>query len=223
MQRVTLSAPAIRLKLTCCSFVCATQVADSALAVLRSYDTKWSDALSEKCLVWEACRATSAATTLFDPIKIGAYGQNFADGGLLYNNPVQILKQEATKMWPDRFDSSVLVSIGTGSAPGASLEGNLKTIILAMRDIVTGTERAHNDFHKDNREMVQQDRFFRFNVYHGLADIGLDEAEAFGPIASRTQTYLNLAKVQEEMEVCIKKLCQPAIEGLSSQLSTDGT
>jgi patatin-like phospholipase/acyl hydrolase len=39
------------------------------------------------CYTWEACRATSAATTFFDPITIGPMKQSFADGAVAYNNP----------------------------------------------------------------------------------------------------------------------------------------
>lgn len=34
----------------------------------------------ETLTIWEACRATSAATTFFDPIEIG--GSRYSDGSL---------------------------------------------------------------------------------------------------------------------------------------------
>jgi patatin-like phospholipase/acyl hydrolase len=38
--------------------------------------------------IWEACRATSAATSFFDSIAIGPYEEEFVDGALRANNPV---------------------------------------------------------------------------------------------------------------------------------------
>lgn len=117
----------------CHIFVSAARVKNSELAVFRSYETTLPETLYEECKIWEACRATSAAPTFFDAIKIGPYGQEFIDGGLLYNNPIQLLHREATAVWPDLIKDAQFVSIGTGSAPGEVFEGNLRTIVEAMK------------------------------------------------------------------------------------------
>ncbi|MGK2896124.1 MAG: patatin-like phospholipase family protein, partial [Candidatus Saccharimonadales bacterium] len=132
-----------------------------------------SELLFDECKVWQACRATSAATTFFDPITFGKYGQTFVDGGVLYNNPIQLVHREARQLWPDR--EILMTSIGTGSAPGKAFQGNLKAIIESMTKILTQTERTANDFHQSHPEMVNNKSLFRFNVFHGLADIGLEE------------------------------------------------
>lgn len=77
------------------SFVCSTDVDTTELAVFRSYDTTSHTLQLNEC-IWEACRATSAVPTFFDPIMIGQYNQKFADGGVLYKNPIQVLEQEAS-------------------------------------------------------------------------------------------------------------------------------
>lgn len=136
-------------------------------AVLRSYrNPKWTDILYDECGVWEACRATSAATTIFDPIQIGKYNQRFIDGAALYNIPIQIAHEEAENIWPGR--DTFILSIGTGSAPGMPLNGNIK-------NIVDGTERTANDFYRSHSGLVAKDLLFRFNVAHGLSTIGLQE------------------------------------------------
>jgi patatin-like phospholipase/acyl hydrolase len=38
--------------------------------------------------IWEVARATSAAASFFDPIKIGSHGTKFLDGGTGANNPI---------------------------------------------------------------------------------------------------------------------------------------
>ena len=42
----------------------------------------------KQCQDWEACRATSAASSFFDPIAIGRYKEEFGDGATGANNPV---------------------------------------------------------------------------------------------------------------------------------------
>ena len=55
----------------------------------RSYQsTRGSSDLLRKTKIWEAARATSAAPSFFDSIKIGEYGEEFTDGGTGANNPV---------------------------------------------------------------------------------------------------------------------------------------
>ena len=117
----------------CHVFVSAARVKNSELSIFRSYETTLPETLYEECKIWEACRATSAAPTFFDPIKIGPHGQEFIDGGLLYNNPIELLHREATAVWPDLIKDAQFVSIGTGSAPGEVFEGNLRTIVEAMK------------------------------------------------------------------------------------------
>ena len=48
-----------------------------------------------KTRIWEAARATSAASSFFDPIKIGQFGEEFVDGAVGANNPVAQLWNEA--------------------------------------------------------------------------------------------------------------------------------
>jgi len=38
--------------------------------------------------IWEACRATSAASSFFNPIAIGRYKEEFMDGATGANNPI---------------------------------------------------------------------------------------------------------------------------------------
>ena len=49
-------------------------------------------------MIWEACRATSAAATFFDPVSIGPYGEEFIDGATESNNPIERLLEEARRV-----------------------------------------------------------------------------------------------------------------------------
>lgn len=68
------------------------------LDLFRSYRAEGTADLGPK--IWEAARATSAATTFFDPMTIGRYGQEFVDGGGKRNNPIQETYDEVQACFP---------------------------------------------------------------------------------------------------------------------------
>jgi len=86
------------------------------------------------CKIWDAARATSL--NLF---QSAPNGQTFVDGALGLNNPIQLLDRESRDLWPD--EPCVFLSIGTGSAPGGSIEVNLITLAARLKEIVVKTER----------------------------------------------------------------------------------
>ena len=104
------------------------------------------------------------------------------------------------------MSDATIVSIGTGSAPGMAFEGNIKDIVLAMKDIVTQTERTADNFFRDHRQMVDQGYLYRFNVYHGLAEVGLEEYKEKAKIANATQTYLMLGEIGTKIRACTEQL-----------------
>jgi patatin-like phospholipase/acyl hydrolase len=97
------------------TFVVATKGlhADGPPTLFRSYQCQGHNA--NKCAIWEAGRATSAAPTFFKPIKIEAPrpGGTYVDGGLAHNNPAELALSEARKIW-NSTRKFCLVSIGTG-------------------------------------------------------------------------------------------------------------
>jgi hypothetical protein len=100
-------------------FVCCTSGETSETALLRTWHTMRGDPeLYNTVRIWEAARATSAASTFFDSISIGVPGQRFLDGGTGANNPVRHLWGEAVdslprgELLPDNL--GCLISIGTG-------------------------------------------------------------------------------------------------------------
>lgn len=76
-------------------FVCATSKQTNDAVCLTSYRTPRSIDLLNTAKVWQACRATSAATTFFDPIAIGIPPEEFVDGALGMNNPIFALWNQA--------------------------------------------------------------------------------------------------------------------------------
>jgi Patatin-like phospholipase len=79
---------------------------------LRSYTVLSEEPIN--CTIVEAARATSAAPTFFDPVRINN-GATLRDGGMLNNNPIEELVNEVTtrREFRDK-EISCIVSIGTG-------------------------------------------------------------------------------------------------------------
>ncbi|ORY07783.1 phospholipase [Clohesyomyces aquaticus] len=181
----------------CRAFVCAVR-ADAAKPVkFRTYKTTEVDEV--KCKIWEAGRATSAASTFFDPITIGPYGERFVDGAVGTNNPVEEVYQEARALWPQK-DIQCFVSIGTGH-PGTEDYGhkNLLAIIETLKRISTETEKTAEAFWKTQNERNLHGRYFRFNVTHGLEGISLEEYKEKAKIAARTNAYLSSGEILERV------------------------
>ena len=203
------------------SFVVATRVSNSELALLRSYEnTESSQVLFDECKIWQACRATSDAPSFFDPVRIGSKGQVFIDGGTPSNNPIQLLNREADLIWPAK--ESFIISIGTGSAPGNSFKGNLKAIVDLMNAIITETERTADNFLSSHQIKTENDLLFRFNATHGLASIGLEEYKEIGSITDATETYLDRGDTVQRLTACVGRLSEIKSEGnVTSIISRD--
>ena len=87
------------------SFVCATSKETTGPVCLMSYSSpRGSSHLLESVTIWEACRATSAATSFFDPIEIGPFREKFVDGAFGRNNPIYAL-------WTRMSDSDTLYAL----------------------------------------------------------------------------------------------------------------
>ena len=101
----------------------------------------------------------------------------------------------------------MLISIGTGSAPGRSLLGNLVSLADKLKDLILDTEQTDRDFQSENRALIRQGRFYRLNVDDGsMADIGIEEYQEASRIAANTNQYLEHPRVEEEVDACIDSL-----------------
>ncbi|KAN0095699.1 Acyl transferase/acyl hydrolase/lysophospholipase [Hyaloscypha variabilis] len=192
---------------SCKTFVSVVRQEDGANTVLRSYiNPEMPNPMRRFCMIWQAARATSAASTFFEPITIGPNEQMFVDGALGFNNPIQLLERESRDLWPD--DDRIFLSIGTGSAPGGSLDGNFVKLAARLGKMLVETEKTADGFMRDNPHLVAAHQYYRFNV-GGLGHVGLEEYKARRQIYTATETYL------ETMEVVTK--VKQFISTLSSQ------
>ena len=146
--------------------------------------------------------------------------QIFVDGALRRNNPIREANKESRDIWPG--EERLIVSIGTGryvlmtarmraplilcSAPGGNVAGGLLSLAQRLKDIVVDSEQTARDFAAENDAMIRSNRLFRFNVYHGLADVGLEEYKAVNVIAASTSSYLSEPEVTMKINDCVETL-----------------
>lgn len=117
------------------------------------------------------------------------------DGGLGRNNPIRSVWNEATNIWcaeKGQLEPMVkcLVSIGTGNSGYASVGDDIKSFLRTLKNIATDTENTTTQSLSDHRGLLDQQRYFRYNVEQGLQNVGLEEYRQQALIESATQTYL---------------------------------
>ena len=162
--------------------------------------------------ICQAALATSAATSFFDPVSIGA--RQFVDGALGANNPVDEVEGEATNIWiPETGDLKPLVkcfvSIGTGHPGKKPLKDTvLGFLSTSLVGIATETEKTEKNFIARWAKHYGEKRFFRFNVDQGLQDVGLAEHEEQGMIEAVTYEYLGHKSRQFQVQDCVLNLAQ---------------
>ena len=106
--------------------------------VLSSRDARKNPAYD--LLLREAARATSAAPTFFPPLSRSWAGQEreFVDGGVWANNPSAVAVSESIALTSERGltgSSVLLISLGTGVVPGASILDGSDSWLGAAKDM----------------------------------------------------------------------------------------
>ncbi len=158
--------------------------------------------------IWEAGRATSAATTFFEPIAIGPFHEEFVDGALGANNPIFEMWNQAQDVWGDELDKKLecLVSIGTGLPGLQPVRDDIVHIGATLKALATETEKTAERFHRNKSSLDDQGRYYRFNVVRGLEDIGLEESKKKNEIAAATRRYVESQDVFRQMRRCADNL-----------------
>lgn len=187
--------------------MCAVRKENKAVARIRAYHSGTA-VVEDRATIWQAARATSAASGFFDPISIGQHGQEYIDAGLGCNNPVDEVWTEAQDIWsPEGEDLAALVkcfiSIGTGNPGTSPIEDRaLKMFSKTLKEIATETEKTANLFAWRNRGLFFQERYFRFNVDQGLQSVGLEEYKKEKEIVSATTHYMESLQMQTQTQKC---------------------
>ncbi|KAI0975279.1 hypothetical protein F4678DRAFT_322006 [Xylaria arbuscula] len=183
----------------CKVFVCSFEKALNTPTLFRTYvseATRKSMATGD-CSIWEAARATSAAATFFDPVRIGH--QSYVNGATGFNNPVEIVVDEARSIWPDALSRiQTIVSLGTGVPEPRAFGDDIKGVLLTLKMIATETEQTHLRFLKIHKDLGLKGRYFCFNVNKGLGDVRLDDHTKVEIIEAAARLYLGSPETHSE-------------------------
>lgn len=186
--------------------MCATSKETSETVCLTSYKSpRGNNDLLNSVKIWEACRATSAASSFFDPIAVGRYKEEFVDGATGANNPVREVWDQAQLVWgPEPLDGKVkcLVSIGTGVPSLKPFNNDFLHIGETLVAIATETEQTAERFQRDRPLLDSTGRYYRFNVLRGLEGIGLEESKKVKEIAAATRRYIASQDISKQMQAC---------------------
>jgi len=196
------------------TFVCAIPADNiSHPRLFRSYSVR--ENASSNCKIWEAARATTAAPTFFKRIRIvddGGAQEDFLDGGLRFNNPAQLVLDEASAIFQGASKLGCLVSIGTGhpgtiglSQPDAFQKLLPTEMVGVLKRIATDCERTAHELAKRFRQLPS--RYFRFNVTHGVGNFSLEEWKKMNEIQVHTKAYMEEVDVSDSINKVVEVLC----------------
>lgn len=172
--------------LTICSIVLAITKAnvDGPPTLLTTYD---KSTVYKDCSIWQVARATSAATTFFESIQLGRDKVEFIDAGFGYNNPTEVLIQEAEKQFLGHNQLRIL-NIGTGLGRAVTIQDSRRSILSALKTMASESTRVARRLENTYTDGGQ---YYRFNVERGLEDITLSDYQETSTIAAHTRNYLD--------------------------------
>jgi len=197
------------------AFVCAVPAVNMAHPRLfRSYGVRRN--ASTNCKIWEAARATTAAPTFFKRMTIiddGGAREDFLDGGLQFNNPTQLVLDEAFAIFGGASKLGCLVSIGTGhpgtiglSQPDAFQKILPTEMVGVLKRIATNCEQIAHELAGRFRQSPH--RYFRYNVAHGVGNISLEEWKKMNEVQTHTKAYMEEVDVSSSIDRAVDILCQ---------------
>ena len=192
--------------------MCATSKETGDTVRLTSYQSpRGRERLLRSTKIWEAGRATSAASSFFDPITIGDFGEGFINGATGANNPIYEMWNEAQDMWPSgSLEERIqcIVSIGTGVPSLRPFTDDLVGIGQSLVAMATETEKTAERFNRDKSRLDDKGRYYRFNVIRGLEDIALEDSKRKNEIIAATDRYVESQAVFKQMKACGNNLAE---------------
>ena len=130
----------------------------------------------------------------------------YVDGGLGYNNPIRALIEETFHIWPSDRKTGCIVSIGTGVLISRDVGKTIKPLFDKLAEMATDTEKVAREFEEEmkHRYGIEQKVYFRFNVQHGLEQVGLEEWMERDRTKVATQDYLK--SYWDRVEACASQI-----------------
>ena len=94
------------------------------------------------------------------------------------------------------------MAVGTGVPSLKAFQNNILHIHETLTAIAIETEQTAEKFRRAKPQLDETGQYYRFNVAHGLEDIGLEESKKRKEIAAATRRYLELQDMFKRMQTC---------------------
>jgi predicted acylesterase/phospholipase RssA len=172
---------------------------------LRTYQSSAAGP-GASCTIWEACRATSAASLYFPSITIN--GRTYWDGGMNSNNPILQVIEEAKSEFGDGRAFQAIVSIGTGKGPIADPSSHVLGVVNYAIKRMADTQQKHTEF--VSRYPDLQEQYFRFNEENELYKIDLADWKKLGEVERLANEYIASVAGRKLINSCARKLARGA-------------
>ena len=166
------------------------------------------------CTILEAARATTASPSFFKAIKIGgSIKLRYIDGGLLCNNPVRYVFEQARTLFGPTYPISCVISLGTGTENVIGLEQPdafqriIPTkLISVLKNIATDCERVSEEMATELSRPEHPPLYVRLNVNYGLQNVSLAEWEKMPEVVAHTLGYLQTRDVTQKVDMLVRTL-----------------
>lgn len=179
---------------------------------LRSFSVDTCDDPELGIKIWEAARATTAASFFFKPmpLRVSAHvTEDYIDAAIGCNNPVEYLLQEAADFIGTGRRLGCVISIGTGTRQvkiGRASTGCLnllqapkflKELIGTLKNTATDGEETHRRVQA--KFAAYPNAYFRFNVPDAAAKVKLHHYLKINILKAATMSYLSQPRVAAEI------------------------
>jgi hypothetical protein len=177
--------------------------------LLRSYHHPRVPA--DACEIWEAGRATSAASVFFPPVSLGDPPSEYIDGAFSgHCNPAELAMEEVEALWgpasTEHRSLGCLLSIGTGFPSTHSFSLRPLKILEGMAKLIADCSAVDERLTTRYGLLQQSSPYFRFSVREGLQNIQLDDWKKCALMAGLTGNYMRHPEQDDRAYRCICRL-----------------
>jgi hypothetical protein len=164
---------------------------------VRSFygDQGTEDTWDDGIMIWEAARATTAASSFFKPQRLGRgkSTQKFIDAAIGVNNPVDYLLAEAVNEFGSARRLGCVVSIGTGTRDVKLKRGFGLAYLVGVIQALKSTATDGQETHRRLQERLSRfsGAYYRFTVPDAAKQVGLHHYKKIPLLKSLTAEYLS--------------------------------
>ncbi|KAK0205392.1 acyl transferase/acyl hydrolase/lysophospholipase [Desarmillaria ectypa] len=172
------------------------------------------------CTIWEAVRATTAASALFKPIDItgdGNYKHRFFGTSIGSHNPAKEVRDEAMQLYGGSRRVGVFISIGMGQPVGDAYglretKGMQKIfrsqLVKVLASIAIDCEKVADELARQYTDIPGT--YFRFSVRYGAEKVDLDEWDSMDEALAHADSYIREPDIFKSVKTVVACLCREA-------------